>query len=147
MSRPRITNSPVILSPSTRCAGLCHPERSSEAQRRSEVEGRSQSALVSQKAPVKIYYVYMVLCADHSFYTGITNNAEYRVNQHNYGEDPGCYTFKRRPVTLVHVSDFSNVDDAIRWEKQLKGWSRAKKKALAAGNWAAIHELARRKSK
>jgi putative endonuclease len=55
--------------------------------------------------------------------------------------------FKRRPVTLVHLSDFSNVDDAIRWEKQLKGWSRAKKKALAAGNWAVIHELARRKSK
>jgi putative endonuclease len=48
---------------------------------------------MSQKALVKIYYVYMVLCADHSFYAGITNNAEYRVNQHNYGEDPECYRF------------------------------------------------------
>ena len=85
----------------------------------------------------------MVLCSDGSFYTGITNNAEYRVAQHNYGVDPECYTFTRRPVKLVHLSEFREVWDAIRWEKRLKGWSRAKKRALTEGDWAAIHILAR----
>jgi len=93
---------------------------------------------------VKTFFVYMVRCSDGSFYVGITNNAEQRVAQHNYGNDPECYTFTRRPVALVHVSQFREVWDAIRWEKQLKGWSRAKKQALAAGDWAAIRRLARR---
>lgn len=77
----------------------------------------------------------MVRCADNSFYAGITNNPEVRLAQHNLGTDPGCYTFTRRPVELVHASDFHEVDDALRWEKQLKGWSRAKKRALIANDW------------
>ena len=93
---------------------------------------------------VKSYFVYMVRCSDGSFYVGITNDAERRLAQHNYGIDPECYTFTRRPVVLVHASEFREVWDAIRWEKQLKGWSRAKKRALAAGDWDAIHTLARR---
>jgi putative endonuclease len=92
---------------------------------------------------VKIYYVYMLLCADRSFYVGVTNNAESRVAQHQLGTDPRCYTFKRRPVTLVHCSDFSEVDDAIAFEKKLKGWTRAKKVAFISGNWKLLHELAR----
>jgi len=93
---------------------------------------------------MKTYFVYMVRCSDDSFYVGLTNNAELRVAQHNYGIDPKCYTFTRRPVVLVHLSEFGEVWDAIRWEKQLKGWSRAKKRALAADDWATIHMLARR---
>jgi putative endonuclease len=92
---------------------------------------------------VKIYYVYMVRCADGSFYVGITNSPEVRLAQHTLGTDPECYTFTRRPVELVHASDFHEVTDAIRWEKQLKKWSRAKKEALIAGDWQRIHELAR----
>lgn len=93
------------------------------------------------------YYVYMVRCSDGSFYTGISRDADVRVVQHNLGIDSGCYTFTRRPVILVHVSEFHEVTDAISWEKQLKGWSRAKKEALIAGDWKRIHQLARRKSK
>ena len=92
---------------------------------------------------MKNYYVYMVRCSDGSFYVGLTNNPEVRVGQHNYGIDPECYTIRRRPVVLVHLSEFHEVWDAIRWEKQLKGWSRAKKQALAQDNWQTIHELAR----
>ena len=94
---------------------------------------------------MKTYYVYMLRCADGSFYVGITNNIELRINQHQFGLDEECYTFTRRPVRLVHSSDFSNVDDAIAWEKQLKGWSRAKKVALVDGDWALIHRLAKGK--
>jgi predicted GIY-YIG superfamily endonuclease len=85
----------------------------------------------------------MLECADGSFYVGITSNIEQRIAQHAAGWDPRAYTHTRRPVKLVHCEDFSRVDDAIRWEKQLKGWSRAKKRALIAGDWAEIRRLAR----
>ncbi len=91
---------------------------------------------------MKVYYVYMLLCADHSFYVGITNNLELRVEQHKYGLDPNCYTFGRRPVELAHSAEFHYVHDAIAWEKRLKNWSRAKKAALAKDDWNQIHRLA-----
>jgi putative endonuclease len=75
-------------------------------------------------------------------YVGITNDLELRVAQHDFGIDRGCYTFSHRPLKLVHSSHFQNVDDAIAWEKQLKGWSRAKKVALIASDWELIHRLA-----
>jgi putative endonuclease len=81
---------------------------------------------------MKSYYVYVLLCADRSFYTGITNEPEVRVAQHQEGNDPRCYTFTRRPVKLVHCSEFHKVADAIALEKQLKGWSRAKKSHSSA---------------
>jgi|SRR5579862_32423 len=91
---------------------------------------------------MKTYYVYMLLCADESFYTGITSNLEMRFGQHQFGIDPKCYTFTRRPIKLVHASDFRNVDDAIAWEKQLKRWTRAKKMALIENDWPRIQKLA-----
>ena len=89
------------------------------------------------------YYVYMVLCDDGSYYTGITNNVERRAAEHNEGLDPRCYTFTRRPVRLVYASEFHEVDEAIRFEKQLKGWSRKKKAALVRGDWSEIETIAR----
>ncbi len=96
---------------------------------------------------MRSYFVYMVRCADGSFYVGVTNDADFRVGQHNFGVDPDCYTFTRRPVELVYSSEFHEVTDAIRWEKQLKKWSRVKKQALIDGNWEEIRRLARRKQK
>jgi len=95
---------------------------------------------------MKTYWVYMLLCADDSLYVGITSAIEQRLGQHNFGIDRKCYTFKRRPLRLVHCSDFRNIDDAIAWEKQLKGWSRAKKLALIENDWRRISELARNHS-
>jgi putative endonuclease len=97
----------------------------------------------AQKARVKTYWVYMLRCSDGSFYVGVTNNLEYRVAQHETGFDRKCYTFKRRPVKLVHSSEFYEITDAICWEKQLKGWSRAKKEALVRSDWPSIVRLAR----
>lgn len=96
---------------------------------------------------MKTYFVYMVRCSDGSYYTGVSKDADIRVAEHNLGIDPGCYTFTRRPVELVHASGFGEVTDAIRWEKQLKKWARAKKEALIAGDWKKIRELARRRPK
>jgi putative endonuclease len=93
---------------------------------------------------MRSYYVYMLLCADRSFYIGVTNDAEKRVAEHQMGHDPRSYTFKRRPVKLVYCAEFGNVDEAIAWEKQIKGWSRAKKVAFISGNWELLHNLAKR---
>jgi putative endonuclease len=101
----------------------------------------------TQKHRVKRFYVYMLLCADDSFYVGITSDIELRLGQHQTGWDERCYTFRRRPVHCVHVSDFANFDDAVAWEKHLKGWSRAKKLALIRGDWSEVGRMAKRPSR
>ncbi len=95
---------------------------------------------------MKTYYVYMVRCADESLYTGITSDLDRRLAEHTLGISPTAYTFTRRPVTLVYAQSFVHVDEAIAAEKRLKGWSRSKKLALVRGDWAAVHELAKRPS-
>ena len=93
---------------------------------------------------MRSYYVYMVRCSDGSYYIGVTNDYEKRIAEHNDGTDPESYTFKRRPVTLVYLSDFSEVHQAISWEKQIKRWSRKKKEALIRGDYEALPELAKK---
>jgi putative endonuclease len=87
-------------------------------------------------------FVYMLRCSDGSYYVGSTRaGLEQRINQHNAGYFGG-YTAKRRPVTLVFHQEFQRITDAIAAERQLKGWSRAKKEALIRGDYAAIKALA-----
>ena len=92
---------------------------------------------------MKIYYVYMVLCNDGSYYTGVTNNLQRRFMEHVYGHDKTAYTFTRRPLTLAWCQEFHNIDEAILSEKKIQGWSRAKKAALIAGDWETIRALSR----
>jgi predicted GIY-YIG superfamily endonuclease len=103
----------------------------------------SRARASAQSISVKRYWVYMLLCADGSYYVGVTNNVEARVAQHAEGMDITCYTFRRRPVRLVFAEWFSSPGEAIHAEKRLKGWSRAKKQALAQGDWELIHVLAK----
>jgi tRNA/rRNA methyltransferase len=84
----------------------------------------------------------MVRCADGSFYVGVTSALERRIAEHNLGVNTKAYTYSRRPVSLVHSQEFAHPDEAIAAEKQLKGWSRAKKIALIAGDWDEISRLA-----
>jgi putative endonuclease len=88
------------------------------------------------------YWTYILRCSDGSYYTGVTDDITYRVDQHNTGKNKAAYTFKRRPVTLVYSAEFSDVYEAIHWEKVLKRWSRAKKEALIQQSWNALHQLA-----
>jgi putative endonuclease len=91
-------------------------------------------------------YVYIVLCQDGSFYTGSTRGSlEDRVNQHNAGSFGG-YTITRRPVRLVYSEYFDRIMDAVSAERQIKGWSRAKKEALLRGDFDALKVLSRRRS-
>jgi putative endonuclease len=89
-------------------------------------------------------FVYIVLCQDGSFYTGSTRGSlEDRVNQHNAGSYGG-YTATRRPVRLVYSEYFDRIMDAVSAERQIKGWSRAKKEALLRGDFDELKVLSRR---
>ena len=92
-------------------------------------------------------YVYMLRCADGSYYVGSATGDDLaqRVDQHNAGSHKG-YTFSRRPVVLVWSEYFERITDGIAAERQLKGWSRAKKEALLRSDWTKVTELSRRRS-
>ena len=67
------------------------------------------------------YYVYIVQCSDGSYYTGVTNDLERRIWEHETGCNEKCYTFARRPLKLKYSEHFHDINNAIAWEKQLKG--------------------------
>ena len=91
---------------------------------------------------MKTYFVYILQCADGSYYTGLTNNLELRLEQHNSGTNPASYTYRRRPVFLVFNQDFSDVNQAILFEKKIKKWSAKKKKAIINGDFDLLQILA-----
>jgi putative endonuclease len=94
------------------------------------------------------YFVYILECSDGSYYTGSTNDIAKRLWQHQQGVEPSSYTSSRRPVKLVWTSDATaHYYDALRWEKQIKGWSRAKKQALIQGQFDALHEIVKTERK
>ena len=84
---------------------------------------------------MKYYYVYILLCSDESFYTGMTNDLERRFNQHQTGFRNDAYTATRLPVKLKWFLQCTSPIEAIRIEKQIKGWSHRKKQALIEENW------------
>lgn len=88
------------------------------------------------------FHAYLLRCADGSYYAGHTDDLDLRIAQHNAGT-LGDYTARRRPVTLVWSDSFPTRDEAFAAERRIKGWSRAKKEALIAGDWDRIRELAR----
>ncbi len=96
---------------------------------------------------MKNYHVYMLACADDTIYIGVTGNIERRLAEHTIGVDPACYTFQRRPLSLLWSTTYYNVVEAIECEKKLKRWSHGKKMALALGNWDEIKRLGRKKWK
>lgn len=89
-------------------------------------------------------YVYILRCADNSYYTGLTDDPAQRLEQHQQGSRKDAYTFSRRPVEMVHCQRFPDGthDQARAWEKKLKGWSRAKKEAVINGQWEELASLA-----
>lgn len=92
-----------------------------------------------------MYFVYILLCADDSFYVGFTEHLEARVNEHNTGTLGAAHTYLRRPVTLVYSETYTMQAEAVMRERQLKGWSYAKKTALLAGDMAALKALSKRR--
>lgn len=91
-------------------------------------------------------WLYILSCADGSLYTGTTRaDLDTRIAQHNAGTFGG-YTAQRLPVELVYSEHFKQIVDAIAAERRIKGWSRAKKEALIAGDFSRLRSLARRRT-
>src|SRR3954447_27041339 len=92
-------------------------------------------------------FVYILRCSDRSYYVGCATGDDItkRIAEHQTGAYPG-YTWSRRPVKLVWSEHFERITDAIAAERQIKGWSRAKKEALIRSDWTAVQSLSRRRA-
>ena len=93
---------------------------------------------------MKTYYVYILECADGTYYTGVTNDIERRLYEHISGQNPESYTSKRRPVKLVWYTETNDINFALEKEKQIKKWSKAKKNALINEDWENLILLAKK---
>lgn len=87
-------------------------------------------------------YMYILKCADDSYYVGSTKQLDFRLQQHQNGEGAN-HTKKRLPVQLLYFEEFNRIDKAFYREKQIQGWSRKKKEALIEGSSEKLHELAK----
>lgn len=104
-----------------------------------------KSSQIHQWDKAKMFWVYILKCADNSYYIGHTDNLEIRIAQHKAGECPG-YTVSRLPVELIWLQEFNSREESLSAERQIKGWSRKKKEAMMRGDWAEVSRLARSKS-
>src|SRR5690349_8410251 len=91
------------------------------------------------------FFIYIVRCADGSLYVGHTSDVASRVKTHNDGKG-AVWTACRRPVTLVYSETVASEGAAMRRERQIKRWTRAKKQALIRGDVQALKSLAKRRS-
>lgn len=88
-------------------------------------------------------WMYILECADGSYYVGSTRDIDRRVYQHNEGVG-AKYTARRRPLKLVFAAEFANIAEAFAAEKQVQGWNRKKREALIRGDFDTLPELARK---
>jgi len=87
-------------------------------------------------------WVYILKCADESYYVGSTIDLDRRLKEHQTAKDSESYTAQRLPVELMFSQTFNTIQEAFRIEHQIKKWSRKKKEALIAGNIEELHKLA-----
>jgi len=88
-----------------------------------------------------VYFVYILLCDEKTFYIGLTDNLERRLIQHKRKES--FYTKKFSQVKLVYKEQYSSRWQAEKREQQIKKWSIAKKKALIAGDKELLKKLSK----
>ena len=88
------------------------------------------------------FWCYILKCVDGKHYTGHTDDLERRFAEHQHGGYCN-FTTKRRPVELLWAADFASRDEALESELRVKKWSRAKKEALAAGDWKRLSHFAK----
>jgi putative endonuclease len=91
-------------------------------------------------------FVYILRCADDSYYVGSTWSLEARVDQHNSGKG-AKYTSRRLPVELVFAAEFDRIDEAYAMEKRIQGWSRRKREALIRGDYADLVPASARRTR
>src|SRR6478609_2835226 len=99
---------------------------------------------LSSSHDVWMAYMYILECSDRSLYVGSTINLEARLWQHQVGEG-AIYTRMRLPVKLLYFEQYDRIENAFRREKQVQGWSRAKRLALVHGQVEKLPGLSKKK--
>jgi putative endonuclease len=89
-------------------------------------------------------WMYILECADGSYYVGSTKKLERRMTEHLSGLG-SRYTSVRLPVKLVYGEEYDRISDAYSREKQVQNWSRAKREALIHGDYEMLPPLAKKK--
>ncbi len=91
------------------------------------------------------FFVYILRCSNGAYYVGSHRgqDVDSRVFEHNAGMDKRAYTYRYRPVDLLWSCTFEDPTDMVNFERQLKGWSRAKKEAFMRSDWAELKALAK----
>ena len=89
-------------------------------------------------------YTYILECANGQYYVGSTNDLERRLREHQEGLG-GRFTKAHLPVKLVYTEQYQTVEQAFYRERQIHGWSRAKKEALIKGDIDKLKELGKSK--
>jgi putative endonuclease len=90
-----------------------------------------------------MWWVYILECSDSSFYVGSTSDLAVRVEVHESGKG-SKHTAARLPIRLAFSEQHSTLESAVKRERQIKRWTRAKKAALIAGEFGELHNLSRR---
>lgn len=90
----------------------------------------------------RAFYVYILASSTRELYVGITNNLQRRIREHREGTDPYAYVFRHTTTRLVRIEAAGKAYDAIRREKQLKGWTRRRKIELIERDNPAWEDLA-----
>lgn len=86
---------------------------------------------------------YILLCSNGEYYVGSTTDMENRLNEHQKGR--GCgFTKVHLPVKLVYTEEYPTIEQAYKRERQLHGWSRAKKEALINGDIELLKQLSKK---
>lgn len=91
------------------------------------------------------YYVYIMTNSTNvAVYTGVTNDLVKRINEHKSGADPDSFTAKYKVHKLVYYETYSDIYAAIKREKQIKSWNRARKNELVSSlnpEWKDLYEF------
>ena len=87
--------------------------------------------------------MYILRCADDSYYVGSTRHLEARMHQHRIGAGAN-YTKTRLPIELVYAAEFVTIAEAFAAEKRVQNWSRAKREALIRGDYGALPGLSKK---
>lgn len=86
-------------------------------------------------------YTYILLCEGNNLYTGSTKNIDRRFAEHCAGEGAN-FTRKYKPIEIIYLESHPRIDFAFNREKQIQGWTRAKKEALINGDTNELKRLA-----
>lgn len=96
--------------------------------------------MISEQSELNHWVVYILKCKNEILYTGITDNLDRRYKEHLSGKG-GWFTKCNPPISLIYSEKVASKNAALSREKQIKGWTKAKKLALAQKDFAALKKL------